>query len=306
MDKNKKEIIMIDTFKRAIKTKTLLPKVACFMLQKVNLSNDRLQALQVRFKNYEYLKKKYGNKLESYEYICKKSNQINKNIWICWLQGENEAPLLVKKCIQSVRKYMSEFDIHIITAENMQNYIQFPDYIMKKWQSGIIPNTFLSDLLRTELMIQYGGLWLDATVLLTSKVPAYIYENDLFMYTHSYPDDVTINHNNWLIYSTGDNRLLKVTRDLLYAYWKEENTVREYFVWHLFMSMAAEKYPEDVNCINYITDELPETLARIIFYPFDQFFWNELINLTPIHKLSNKLNVPKDIKNTYYDAIINM
>ena len=131
------------------------------------------------------------------------------------------APELVKACIGSVRKYMSDYNIRIITFENMENYIRFPQYILEKWHNRIISNTLMSDLIRTELLVQYGGLWLDATVLLTAPVPEYVFEKKLFMYTHSYPDDVTMVFNNWLIYSDGNSRLLRVTRDLLYEYWKQ-------------------------------------------------------------------------------------
>lgn len=291
---------------KAIKSKTLFPKIICFMLEKMNLSNRMLQALQVRYKNYSYLKKKYGKYIEKIDYPedCKKEK--SRDIWICWLQGEENAPEIVKTCIGSVRKYMSRYNINIITFDNMDNYIRFPQYILEKWHGGKISNTLMSDLIRTELLIQYGGLWLDATVLLTAPVPEYVFEKKLFMYTHSYPDDVTMVFNSWLIYSDGNSRLLRVTRDLLHEYWKQENVTREYFMWHLFMTMATEKYPEDAVQIDYVTDELPETLARIIFRPYDRMFWKELTAITPIHKLSNKFEMPATTKNTYYDTIINI
>lgn len=289
---------------KAIKSKTLFPKIICFLLGKINLSNRMLQALQVRYKNYSYLKKKYGKYIENIDYPedCKKEN--SRNIWICWLQGEENAPELVKVCIGSVRKYMSDYNIHIITFENMEDYIRFPQYILEKWHNRIISNTLMSDLIRTELLVQYGGLWLDATVLLTAPVPEYVFEKKLFMYTHSYPDDVTMVFNNWLIYSDGNSRLLRVTRDLLYEYWKHENVVREYFMWHLFMTMATEKYPGDAVQINYVTDELPETLARVIFRPYEKKFWKSLTSMTSVHKLSNKFCVPDDIRQSYFEKVI--
>lgn len=289
---------------KAIKSKTIFPKSVCYLLEKVGMSNRMLQALQVRYKNFLYFNKEYGEYLGNINYTTDKSNQKSKDIWICWLQGEENAPTLVKQCISSVRKYMSDYNIHIITASNLEEYIQLPTYILEKWRRGIISNTLASDLIRTELLIKYGGLWLDATVLLTGPIPGYIFQNSLFMYAHSYPDDVTITFNNWLIYSDGDSRLLKVTQDLLYEYWKRENITREYFMWHLFMTMAIKKYPDDASNINYITDELPETLARIVFRPYDDFFWNSLTSLTSVHKLSNKFNMPSSIAGTYYQHVM--
>ena len=124
------------------------------------------------------------------------------------------------------------------------------------------------------------------------------------MYTHSYPDDVTMVFNSWLIYSDGNSRLLRVTRDLLHEYWKQENVTREYFMWHLFMTMATEKYPEDAVQINYVTDELPETLARVIFRPYEEKFWKSLTSMTSVHKLSNKFCIPNDIGQSYFEKVI--
>lgn len=289
---------------KAIKSKTFFPKAVCFLLEKMNLSNRKLQALQVRYKNYSYLKKKYGKYIEKIDYPedCKKEK--SRDIWICWLQGEENAPELVKVCIGSVRKYMSDYNIHIITFENMESYIQLPQYILKKWNNKKISNTLMSDLIRTELLVKYGGLWLDATVLLTAPVPEYVFEKKLFMYTHSCPDDVTMVFNSWLIYSDGNSRLLRVTRDLLHEYWRRENVTREYFMWHLFMTMATERYPEDAIQINYVTDELPEILARIIFRSYEEKFWKSLTSMTSVHKLSNKFRIPDDIGQSYFEKII--
>lgn len=295
---------MFKEIKNAINSKTLFPKGICWILEKAGLTNYMLQALQVRNWNYRYMKKKYSYVIKTDSYPSATKGAINKNIWICWLQGEEKAPDLVKKCITSVRRYMDTYDIHIITSANLNEYIEIPEYIVDKWKSSIISNALMSDIIRTELLIKYGGLWLDATVLLTGPVPEYVYSNQLFMYTHSYPDDITITYNSWLIYSDSDNRLLKTVRALLYEYWKNETSIREYFMWHLFMTMAVEKYPGDANEINYITDELPEIFARIIFRKYDPDFWESLKSITPVHKLSNKFCFPDCVTGTYYEEIL--
>ena len=38
---------------------------------------------------------------------------------------------------------------------------------MEKWEKGRIPAAMFSDLLRVELLIKYGGTWIDSTVLCT-------------------------------------------------------------------------------------------------------------------------------------------
>jgi hypothetical protein len=295
----------IENIKRAIKKGDLGEKIVCWMLIKFGFSNYTLQALQIRNKNYCYLNKKYGKYLKKLKYEDVHTAQKFNDIWICWFQGMEDAPQLVKACYESVCRNMPNKNIHLITADNMFDYVDFPEWVVEKWKKGIISNAHLSDLLRTELLIRYGGLWLDATVYLTESVPNYITESELFMYTHSNPDDITISYNNWLIYSHKDNCVLKLIRSLLYEYWRKENKSKEYFFWHLFLTMIKEEHAELFANISYVTDELPETLARICFRKKDDYFFDELKKMTSVHKLSNKLDIPESIKGTYYEWVLN-
>jgi hypothetical protein len=294
----------LDTLKRAVKKGDLGAKAVCWILMQLGFSNNAIQALQVRNRNYLYLKKKYSKYLMNINYEPSLATDAGSDIWICWFQGIDNAPALVKKCYESVKKYMPEKNIHVITSDNMFQYVDFPDYIIEKWHKGIISNTHLSDILRLELLIRYGGLWLDATVLLTGRIPEYIFRNNLFMYTRSNKSDLTMSYNNWLIFAHKDNRILKTSRDMMYEFWRREKKVREYFVWHLFMTMIKEKYPDDFRDIPYVADELPEALARFCFEQKDEKFLKELSDMTPVHKLSNRLKVPENISGTYYEWIL--
>ena len=47
---------------------------------------------------------------------------------------------------------------------------------------GTISNTHFSDLIRLNLLNQYGGTWIDSTCLQTEKIPDYIKNSNLFLY----------------------------------------------------------------------------------------------------------------------------
>lgn len=293
----------IDMVKRALKKRDFINKAICFVWMKMGFSNYRLQALEIRNKNFNYLKKKYftaRKRMWSHNASC----CVTKKIWMCWLQGEDEAPKLVKVCFDSVRRYMPDWELAIISEKNIFEYIALPDYVVEKWKKGIITNTIMADIIRTELLIKYGGMWIDATVLLTNKVPEYIWNKDFFVYTHSFPDDITFKYNNWLIYAERDNPVLKEIISLIYNYWKKENYLKEYFMWQLFATMIAEQEPEYFKGINHITDEMPSMLANVFFDKFDEKYWSELLKITPVHKLSNKFVIESDISNTYYERLI--
>ena len=295
---------LISKVKRAIKKGDLIKKAFCLFLIKIGFSNNELQALQIRYKNYLKVLKKY-DKYKYNSFINNKCSPEEFNtIWICWLQGEENAPNLVQRCIESVRYYMPEKRIIIISEDNYKSYISLPNYIQYKWKKGIISNTHFSDILRTELLVENGGIWLDSTVFLTGRIPDYMLEKELFLYSHSNRYDLTHKYNSWLIVSKKNNYILEKCRDLLFDYWKNENRLHEYFLWHLFFTMVTDKAIKRETEIYKVSDQNPELLNQVINDEYSSRYMDVLKTLTPIHKLSNK-KVLIDNNKTYASMILN-
>ena len=135
--------------------------------------------LSTTLKTKQKLEKKYKWKLEEFDKTyTEKEHKTADKIWICWFQGMDNAPDLVKKCYQSVVKNNPDKKVIVITEKNISDYVTFPEYIVTKWKQGVITHTHMTDLLRLELLITYGGLWLDATVLCTGTAPEYFFDSD--------------------------------------------------------------------------------------------------------------------------------
>ena len=152
-----------------------------FLLGKSRTALEILR-LSASFKTKEKLK--YAKALRKFneEYLENVEHKDSNKVWICWLQGIENAPNLVKYCYKSIKENLADRDIVLITSQNMQKYVQFPDFIMEKWKLGQITNTHITDLLRLELLIRYGGMWVDATVLCTSRsedIPKYYLDSEL-------------------------------------------------------------------------------------------------------------------------------
>lgn len=211
------------------------------------------------------------------------------------------APELVKRCYASVKRNMPDKEIIVITKENMDHYVDFPDHILKKWKRGLITDTKMSDFLRMELLIRYGGLWMDSTIFLSGPIPNWVYEKDIFMYAIDDSEDITRVYNNYFIYSKRDYPILKTLRDINYYYWEKENKVRDYFQWHLFTTLVIPYYKELFEDIVFMPDAISHMLGKVFFKKYEKGYWETLKKITPIHKLSNKYLIPKDYSQTYYE-----
>lgn len=78
-------------------------------------------------------------------------------IFVFWWQGRDELPQIVRLCIDSIEKNSKPFSVHIITKNNYEKYVQISPIIKNKLISGDITLTHFSDILRFNLLYQYGG-----------------------------------------------------------------------------------------------------------------------------------------------------
>lgn len=282
--------------KKSIRQKTLFTDIFGYSLTKTGFADKYLAGQLTMYKSYSWLKKHFESELKkiqndtSLQYPCIKAKQ---RIWTCWFQGMENAPQIVQECYQSVCYWMKDWEITVITADNMNEYVQFPDFIIEKWRTGIISNTHLSDLLRIELLIRYGGLWLDSTTYLTGEVPSHIINSDFFVYRNGWMNMEMINMGSWLIYSAyTNNKLLCETKNLIYAYWKKYNYLKNYFLLHMFFRMVVDANPilwEKVPTINHIDAHL---LMQELPKVYDVTRCKRIMSLTSVHKLTYKIEAP--------------
>lgn len=267
--------------------------------------------LSTHLKTKQKLEKQYKESLD----VLDKSYDItlphisSKKVWICWFQGIENAPRLVQKCYESVKRNLVDREVVLITEKNMYEYVRFPEFIQTKIERGYIKGAHLSDLLRLELLIQYGGTWLDSTVFCSGgTIPDYMLDSELFMFQCLKPgrDGHATSISNWYITSNTNNRLLFLVRGLLYEYWKINDKLVDYFVFHIFFQICIERYPEEWGKVVPFSNEIPHILLLRLGEPCDENVLKAVYEMSPFHKLSYK-NLQEGIEQktgTYYERIL--
>ena len=174
----------LNLIKQYIKSGSLFIAIIEFLFLGRNKTALEILRLSTQYKAKQKLIKKYNHVLAEFDrnFDNNLKSELSRKVWICWFQGLDNAPYIVKKCYESVNLNLKDREIILITTDNMNQYVKFPDFVLAKWKKGIISNAHMADLLRLELLTKYGGLWIDATVLCTSSnVPDYILNSDLFL-----------------------------------------------------------------------------------------------------------------------------
>lgn len=244
--------------------------------------------------------------------IPQQDEQYRDCIWICWWQGQDNAPDIVKRCVESIQTHAGNHKVVIITDENYTDFVSFPDWIEEKYRKGIITKTHLSDLLRLSLLAQYGGVWLDSTFYCTGDLePCF----NAPIWSIKRPDyrHVSVACGEFANYSfgcTSEYRMIfAILREYLLDYWKNYDYMIDYLFLDYLIVLARRQNPDvddafaKISPNNKNCDELLKKLGTI----YNSEEWTKLKENTTLFKLTWKANFPKEIdgKKTFYGKLLN-
>lgn len=260
------------------------------------------------------------------------SESASKKVWFCWLQGMDNAPDLIKACYHAACRYMPEREIILIDEENYLSFVEMPEFIVEKRKKGIIPAALFSDLLRLELLIKYGGTWIDSTVLMTNpktlptslKGKDYkaddegnldtesghpwldgIMNADLFFFQYRNINKRFAGIGNWFITAKPQHWVLVTIRNVLHEYWKEHDCVLNYYIFHAVFNMIVKKHPEIIMTMPKRWAVPSLYLRDRLAMDFDASFWKELTEHVCFHKLNyRKEGEAKSNTNSYLNKIL--
>lgn len=254
------------------------------------------------------LRKKSRKAIAAFQgsYVQQAQERSNK-VWVCWLQGMDQAPQLVQQCYASLKAHLQDRQIILLTSENYKDYVTFPRHIQEKIDSGIITPTHMSDLLRLELLLNHGGTWIDATVFCSGgNIPSYMLDSDLFVFQILKPglDGHATTLSSWFMTACTHHPILELTRALLYRYWETHKAMTDYFLLHDFFQLALEAYPQEWDRVIPFSSATPHCLLMRLFSPYDAQAWEAIRAMTPFHKLTYKFPAEQAaVPNTYYQHI---
>ena len=232
------------------------------LIENVIIMNKKEIKNNLLFNNYKNRYDLILQNLPSYNH----THIYNNTIFWCWLQGKIDDPI-VKASLNSIIKNNKGNEIVIINKKNLAQYVHIPKYILQKFNNHYISKAHFADLIRLELLIKYGGTWIDATVLMT-KYNEDFFRKDLFLF-QSLGQQHKI-FSNWFITSEKGNPILRILLNLLYEYWRINNKLNDYFIFHHFLNVLYAKYNEDFSKILKYSRDLAHLMQKNLFKPFNQ------------------------------------
>lgn len=259
--------------------------------------------------------KKYipDSEIISSQCIKKVANPYPNKIWTLWLQGYDQAPPIVKACIDSIEKYSNGREVIILDETNMFDYVQLPEHIMKKYKKGYITKTHFSDILRCALLDEYGGTWMDATLYCSGNFDIFT-KDEVMFFQKLRNENEYIMSSYFMHVNRPNNYMIKMLKECEYNYWKKNNKLKDYFLLHLFFTALTEEdkeFREMWEAMPMHISWLSQLLIQDVAKPNNESRVAYILSLSPIHKLTYKLDgfyhkvkLDKVPENTFWNELI--
>ena len=236
----------------------------------------------------------------------------NEVIWFCWMQGEEALPPIPKLCLASLRKHSGGREVIFLDKNNYGKYVSIPREIIDVYLSGKIKQAHFADIMRVMLLSQQGGLWIDATLLVTKDLPPEIFSMPFFsIKTNEF--GYFVSRCRWSVFCLAgwkNNILFKKVTRLFEAYLSKTCTFVDYFMFDNFIDIL---YKND-KLVRQMIDAVPKNnakvhdLNRLLCDDFDARRYDELTtDGTYMFKLSWKTYTEEQLRSnprSYYNYLL--
>lgn len=226
-------------------------------------------------------------------------------IWQYWNDDLpfEQLPAVVQRGFQSVDKYKGDFEVIRLNNNNVSEYLELPSYVWNGSGESKFSVVFFSDLLRLALLHTYGGVWLDATVLLSKpineeymKLDHFVFQRDadepnktFWLGPHStywsWGSGYRVKMLNSIIFAKKESALIQTMLSLMLHYWKTQEKIINYFFFQiLYDELINGKYREMKPPIE--SDVSPHILLVLACNKSYNISIEELFQNVGMHKLT--------------------
>lgn len=190
----------------------------------------------------------------------------NKTIWAAWLQGRENAPIHVQRILRLWEELNPDYTVNIIDTSDTQK-------ILARFninQPRITPQV-TTDIARSVLLKEQGGVWVDATLLptapLSTWLPPLINPAGFFAFRSSGDPNLVLQ--NWFLASEMGNPLISKWCDFFVEYFQ---STRYWPSWKRAAYHAKPldyiKFRYNINNRNTLWFADPKQGRNCSFYPY--------------------------------------
>ena len=214
----------------------------------------------------KFLKKHFFDILQDGGKLNIEESKIDRAspIWIFLWQGIENAPVIVKKAVDSIINHRGSHVVRVLDKNNLFDYVQLPEFIYSKFEQGKISIVHLSDIIRVSLLQQYGGIWCDATLFFIDDIPDEIYGYSWYSVKFPNSGKQFVSEGKWSAYfmaSCPNGLIVTLLKNLFYAYWQRYNSLIDYFLVDYALKFAYDH----LDNVKRLIDDVPQNNDKIFW-----------------------------------------
>lgn len=213
-------------------------------------------------------------------------------VFIYWAQGIDQAPPIVKSSIAAWRRQVGNRLVFL--DQHDVNY--WVDIDSRITQSLPQHSAWFSDVLRIELLLQYGGIWVDATTFPSGNYADFEQESvgtKIFA-----PRYQGASISNWWLQASSQSCYLKLLAASLRTYWRLNDKPTGYFMFHHIFECLSFLYPqaeEEWAQAPMVLSRACHSVQSLMKENINSEQFHKALLAAPVQKLTHKL---KDLKVT--------
>lgn len=235
----------------------------------------------------------------------------NAPIWFYWMQGKDNLPPIPKLCLNSLRKHANGHPVIFLDADNINQYINIPSNIVKAYRAGQLKQAHYADIIRILLLAQHGGLWMDATLLITRDLPESIFQMPFYsIKTKEY--GYFVSHCRWSVFCLAGwkhNILFEKLSECFTCYFNKTDVMIDYFMFDQLIDMLYNEHIEIRNMIDKVPYSNPNVhrMNRLLLDNFDKGIYKQITEKTYLFKLNWKIYTNEQLAknpNNFFNTLL--
>ena len=244
----------------------------------------------------------------------KKVELIDGCIFYFWWDGFEKLPEICKVCYNSLVKKNPGKEIIFLDKNNYLNYIDLPEFILKKFKNGYFSITLLSDIIRLFLLATYDCVWVDSTMFFIDKIPDSLF-NLPFASCNSkkiskdIKDATAIVNNHYPVYFfiSKNGFIFRDVITILVNYWNRYDAPIDYFLTNYIFDYVISKnqiYKKYIENMAECNSRV-EWLLHHLDDKYDQITFKIIRESTFMFKLNWKtIDISKYKDNSYLSKVV--
>lgn len=234
---------------------------------------------------------------------------IERNVFVFWWDGFDVAPIIVKKCLETVKQFYSDCNVIEVSKNNYKDFTNIHPEILEGFEEGKISIQTFSDILRFNLLKINGGVWIDSTIFFADKYDIFslLQNKPIESICFSTSEDFlkykgkSCSWSGYLFASRKNSVFTYVMNEIFEKYYLKNGSYPVYFFIDIAI-MICKINNVDAGALDNITKKTGDMffLYRMLNQPVDKCSLN-ILKTVP-QKLSWQFE-PNKQSNTFYECI---